>query len=289
MSKCISIFLLILLVCSKHSFANCNDILKLEISKRLGTNDFLFSSEIQELFEIRDERLRSNFALYGSKFSMLTNKRSLSSKRLTKLLESKELDLKIKHILFLMRNNIHSKDKIQAWALHLYNDVVVEMYLAADFFDIAAFQMDGKIQEKYIIKVILERSKRGGFSGEKESLVSLEDELIDEDFLSILKSRKLIYDISFETFNHGHLIHILQIDFLIYSLKKASLNTLLASEIYVWFGNNEKIKVDGYEYSAINAWEALFDSFERDFSSPEKLNPILKEYFLWTKEELAVH
>lgn len=98
-------------------FANCKDVLRLEVLKRLDKDNFLFSSEIQKIYQLRDEQLKRNFSLFGNKESMLNKKRSSSTARFNKLLASKELDPELKQILLIIRDNIHSKDKIQQWAI----------------------------------------------------------------------------------------------------------------------------------------------------------------------------
>lgn len=290
MKKILGISLLLSIVLlPRISYSNCHNILKLEVQKRLNLNHHLFSSKFFAYEQFNDVILEESLNKYPTKANMIQNKSLKNSKSFISALESQLLPEKYEKAFKVLIFNIHDKDFIKSWAKDLFRDIVVELYINANPQAIAEFERDGLLPEMTILKVLLERSIEGGFSGSKDDIRTFDDEIKENEFLKILRQKLYIYDEGFEKDRHGHLTHIFHIDFIIHSLKKDSIDPKLAAEIYSWFGKTEKYKIEKSFYSfitsfsPIDAWSALFDSFENDYTSPEEFGPILKGYFRWKK------
>lgn len=275
---------------SNQANADCGKLLRLEINKRLVKNTFLFSQNYSQLVLDKSSWIQKYFKDYPGSSEMINNKTQAESEKLKDILKTGILGHNIKETLVTFMTYFHSKSFIEEWVQDLYQDVLVELYSVGDFLDIQRFEEQGALHEKFIIAVLLERSKVGGFSGDHSSIKVLFKEAIKDKFRKVLLRQNYIYDISFEFKNHGHLIHMFQVDLMIQSLKKASLDPEMASYIYSWFGRNKIYRnpLLGV-FSPLDAWSALFDSIESDFTSPEKLNPILKKYFEWTRQRHIVN
>lgn len=264
--------------------ASCTNLLRLEINKRLGKKSFLFSPKFSELVQSRNLDLEREFMYYPEAKEMLASKRIKSSLKLKEMLYASSLEHNKVEVLKSYNKNLHDKSFLSKWVQDLYIDVIVEMYSKRDVLDIRRFESSGFLDQNYIISTILERSKEGNFDGDLSSIKFLEDELDSDSFKRSLLEKKYIYDKSFEFKNHGHLIHIFHIDLMINSLKYSLLDPSLSSEIYTWFGrNNIYFDNNGLPFKPIEAWSALFDSFEKDFTSPEVLNSLLREYFKYAR------
>lgn len=284
--KFYSLFILVLLFFANFCFANCTNLLKFEVDRRLAKDSFLFGQKLTDHMEMKTSSLDRDFSKFPELIIMLENKSFLTSKKLKNILVGDVLAFQIKNSLLHLIQFFHSKPLLKEWIQDLYQDVLVEMYLSGDLLDLSRFQTFGTINQKYIMTVLLDRSKRGGFSGETDSIKALEKEVAEDKFKKYLMRKLYIYDSSFEFSNHGHLIHIFQIDLMIYALKKASIDPEMASYLYSWFGR-DKIYTSplGIRFRPLDAWTSLFDSFENDFTSPEKFSPILKDFFQWTRQE----
>lgn len=268
---------------SSDTYASCTNLLRMEVRKRLGHDQAIFDPITLNYIDNLNFDIKEKLKPYGDYNDLLKNQSKLPAQHLETILSIHSLDSKVHVILSIIRSGLLNKDIIQNWMQDLYKDIIVEMQLGENSQHLFQFENNGIIREKYIISVILERSKQGGFSGDKKDIVNLDDELKEEDFTKILKEKKYIYDIEFEPLEHGHLIHLFHIDFIIYILKRSQIAPTEAAEIYAWLGGFDIIKGGGIRIMPAKIWRALFDSTEDDFSCPEILNPILKNYFRWTK------
>lgn len=261
--------------------ADCAHILRLEIVKRLHSRSYIYSQDFHNLLDLKEDNLSNDFARLPKKKIMILKKHNKDSLNFKKMLASDKLSFNIKQILIALNSNVHNKGSLKWWMIDLYKDIVVQLYLDGNILDIKHFEKTNKLPEKYILKVLLDRSKAGGLSGDLSSIERLNDEIGEKEFQKLLVAKKYIYDINFQDHPHGHLTHFFQVDFIIHSLINFGINPRNAAEIYTWFGENQTIKDKWDNYYPMESWSALFDSLENDLTSPEELGPILKDYFQW--------
>lgn len=276
----LSIIFLIIFSSNAKS-ADCGNLLKLEIVKRLHNRPYIFSQDFQNLIDLKKGNLSKDLSLLPNGKMMILKKGNNDSLHFKKMLASGKLSLEIEQILIALNSNIHNKGSLKWWIIDLYKDIVVQLYIDGSILDLKYFERTHKLPEKYILKVLLDRSKAGGFSGELSSIERIRTEIEEKEFQKLLVGKKYIYDINFQDHPHGHLIHFFQIDFIIHSLINFGINPSKAAEIYTWFGENQAMKDISGNYYPIKSWGALYDSLENDLTSPEQLGPILKGYFQW--------
>lgn len=286
----IFLFLFFLISNCINCYANCSNMLRLEIKKKLGEAHFLFSSDFSNLITERSIEMQQELSNYGSDVKMIEKKTGLPTRQFKELIVSDAFEPHIKNLLITLFENVHNKDLVLEWAESLYKDAIVEMYLEKDATDIRRFEINGEINEELLISSLLQRSIEGGFRGKKEDIAILDDELLDKDFSQLMLDKKYIYDLGFISDNHGHLIHLFNLDFIIYSFKKNGIDPLNASTVYTWFGKQQfYTETVAFRFRPLDAWFVLFDSFENDFTSPERLNPILSNYFQHVKRDKRVY
>lgn len=280
--RLLKIFCVVLLIQPNISYANCANLLRLEVNKRMNVESYLFSIDHLKLTQKKVIDLQKELSCYPKTKNHIDVETVQATRKFQEMLNNSSLELSILEVLKSYKTNINDKSFLLKWVQDLYMDIVVEIYLKGELQDQKRFEITDEIDEKYIIDVILERSKEGGFSGRTSSIRTLEKEVDDDEFKKILFRKEYIYDKGFKLVNHGHLIHLFHIDFMIYSLKHSSLNPQRASEVYAWFGRkNLYLSHSGFDFKPIDAWFILFDSYEGDFTSPEILNQILNNFFNW--------
>lgn len=264
------------------SSANCLNLLKFNIKHK---ELIIYGSSFENY--LLDKKLLLEEMFEGaSKELMLIKKKTKADKILVKFIESKKIDHPYQKILKFLRNSTVDTNSLMDWVLNLHHDMVVEIYLNGTSLERRLLEEENRIATAIATKVIIERTKVGGFQSENGSLVMLEHSLSSDEFSQILMNKQLMYDKLFESEKHGGMIHLLQMDYLVYILKKSHQNPLLASQIYQWMGERHKFELDEDVVfdSLKNGWDPIFDSTESDTSSPEFLNPALNAFFRWHKE-----
>lgn len=268
------LILLIFLICN-FAHANCLKLLELQITKQapllLGepSNQFLSDKKEHLRFILEDE----------TKELTLQKKRAIADRSLQKFINSKIANHKYQKIMNFLRDQLSDPIQIQEWAFDLYTDLLAQIYISKTPFEIDLITKEGRISEQMGVNVVQDRVRKAGFEG----VEVLDYTLQSSEFAQVLLSRKLILDREFEMDRHGSMIHLLQIDLIVYILKKHNMDIKLASEVYHWMGTREIIKLENDEIfdSLKDGWGALFDSTNNDITSPELFNPILRSYFKW--------
>lgn len=270
--------IIICVLFSLDSHSNCHDLLRLEVQKRIDPiNNFISSERKNKQKKIKSLGLYSS--LNALKLSQFLNRESMES---TVLFQELIIDSSTPYIYAKSLQSVHTSmkrpDTFFEWAQNLYNDVVVEVQLSGTPTQKLNFEQDRIISKDNLISVILNRLKKGGFSEKSEDILILDEAIDDYQFAEVLERNQLILDYYHQFNNHGDLIHIFHLDYLVYTLKENSFSPSLASELYQWFGRRKLGKDDSINLN-LNLWQEFFDSNHNSFNSPESLNPILMKFF----------
>ena len=286
MKNCILI--LFIFSFSSIAFGNCSNNLRMIVQKRLGyAPTVLFPENKETFFSKKKDLLEIDLQRFGAtRKEILENKLSPYSRKMMKAFENKVIEPEISGPLEIIWNGINTPSIVKNWIVNLSESAIFEIYLSNKYNVISKFEKDKKIPEEYVKKALLRRVKRGGFNNSEENIEYIQEDLSDPAFAKILKNRKLIIDIPFTYNPHGHYIHFFQIDLMIYILKSKGVGPSKVGEIYQWMGENKSYQSPSLEEvgtvsSLIEGWFTFFDSFESDFTQPERLNPIIKKYIGW--------
>ena len=97
-----------------------------------------------------------------------------------------------------------------------------------------------------------------------------------EKFAEVLK-KVLIIDTSFENFNHGVYIHMLQYDMMVHFARSRGLDPQIVRDFLQWMGSNERIQPE--DFSTLDVWQNMFDSLGNVIWASESQNiTIFKEF-----------
>ena len=180
-------------------------------------------------------------------------------------------------------SGINTPKTIKRWSRNLIEASIFEIYLSNQYSAISKFEKTKVVPEEFVLNALLRRIKRGGFDTRRENLEQVTVGLSNKEFGEVLKNKKLIIDLPFKKLRHGRFIHLFQVDLMIFILKTKGLDTSRVGDVYQWMGEQHTYKLkDGTEInSLIEGWYTFFDSFEKDLTRPEWLNPILERYLGW--------
>lgn len=273
--------ILVILILFKvgHSKASCSNLLRLIVKDRLGTiKHNLHGRNTIRMYKYKDQIISSLIHIIGSKDMTLLNKKSQSDNRLNYVLENRLIEAKKIDVLHEMINAANDPHLIMEWIKKLHQDIAVEIYLEGSYAERANYYIYQKTAKNIVLSVLENRLKKAGFI---YGIEKINRTLSSEDFSEVLKSKKLILDSIFEFEVHGDLIHILQLDLMVYALKKQGINPSSMLAIYEWMGKNAKISLNesvGTFSPLEDVWGAVFESFNVDYSNPRILNPVLEAY-----------
>lgn len=275
-------YIIFIFCISLEVYASCPEILKLEVSKRLGEKvEVLFGENAIRLRKIKLENLEVGLAKIGNYEEIMSRRIDVIDRQLILGIESGYFPNDIAKALDIVRKSVNNPKLIKEWASYLYNILLVETYISGTKDDIAYLEKEKVLPEKVALKVMLEMGKDAGFSTEVEDLIVSDKSLSEQNFMRLLNQKKMILDLAFFFSDHGHLIHLFQLNYLIYVFKKENYDPLIISKMYEWLGLNKLIYVGDITpfNPLLHGWRNLFDSMLEDFTSPEKLNPVLTRFF----------
>lgn len=271
--KILSFFILLI---SKPAFPQCSDLLRYVVNNRVTIK------ELNSIYHVKNLVFKQRMSKFGTKEQILDKKFVSKDRLIQKVIEKKVAGERITKALKVARDTMNDPEIIKKWLEDLHHDILIEYLINSR----EKFNLPKKIPYKIAFKVLMDRSKVGGFEGTYESLMVTVDTLTLNEFADTLKSKRLILDEMFLDKDHGELIHILQFDLISYALRKSNLNSKLASELYQWLGQRHKFYIEEeslYFESIKSGWSGLFDSFQKDWTSPEKLNPVIVKYLNLTE------
>lgn len=263
---------------SLNSHSNCIDVLRLEGQMSIDPINNFFSYERKS----KQKKIKS-LGLYSSlnalRFSQYLNRERMENTiLLQELIDHSSTPYVFSKSLQIVHNSMKRADTFYDWAQNLYNDIIIEIHLSGNLGERSDFVKNRMISKNILINVVLQRLKEGGFSEKLNDILVLDESLNDYQFAQALERNQIILDYYHQLNNHGDLIHIFGLDYLVYTLKENSFPASLASELYQWFGKRT-LGMDDTVNPKLNLWQELFDSNYKGFNSPETLNPILVKFF----------
>lgn len=274
---------MLLLISPMSSFADCSNVLRANILKKLKVKQtYLFGNDAKSFVATKNLMLDLVIDWFGSKEFILENKRDVYDPQIKNAIKYGFAGYERAVVLKTIRDAINDPEFIKSWIKELYQDVIAEVYIEGTPEQISNFESNTSLSKEVILDVLLSRSKEGGFSATKESIEIIDEPLADFNFGALLRQKKLIQDKVFGDSDHGELIHIFHIDLMIQALKRKNINPARVIDFYQWMGeSNEFIAKDHGIYfdSLVTVWRGLFDSNSRDFTRPENLNPIIRSHF----------
>lgn len=266
-------------------FASCLELLKLESKIKSNQNmSYISGSGVKELHETKRYELLEELQSYKHSEDALNSKKLFIHKRLMSFLSESNMPKEFLENIEILYKGTHDPAEISEWAQNLYYDAIVETHLSGNKEALLDLSLHGKVPDSAIIDVLVERAKDGGFSGNEDSIQRVHFDLSDEQFGSILETGKLILDLTFTHDRHGHLVHMFQVDYFIYLLKKMKRDPSTFVNFYKWIGQQNESKLSTGETfdSLSDVWGAMFDSFESDISNAESFNLAMKRYINWS-------
>lgn len=280
--KIFTFFILLSNLFNTLSFANCSNLLRLEVRKRLGLKQkLLFGREAENYYAYKIDVLEKSLSSTNLTDPRFLDQRVTRELLIHNLVYSKGIEVDLSKILLILNKSINDPSLIREWASHLYKELIIETYIRDNSAQIRKLELDFNLSEFLLLKVVLDRLKIAGFSDNLNDLVVADRVLSSTEFANMLKDKKLFLDQYLNSFDHGNMIHILHVDFIVFLLKKHQLDPVLASRLYSWFGDLNSINLHNKEIFVplIDGWESILDSFTGDFSEPEVLNSHLKKFF----------
>lgn len=280
------IFFLILIPFYSSS-ADCLNLLRLEVAKRLGIKKtYLFGERADQLQLVRKQKLAQRLWSLGNEDFISEERKKDPRYLVIDLAISKDaLPQNLKLPLSNLKEDVFDPAKVHEWAVDIYQDALVAIYLDKNLDNIISYDLFNEIPEKLFVQVILDRLSEAGFSRNMSDLAHLDSELGVLIFTQLLKEKKLIIDDINDKSKHGKLIHLLNVDFILYNLKQKGLAASSVIEFYQWMGEVNLIDLGQYKlHPHFDVWEFFFDSTSSGLNSPEDLGPILKQYFNLSNE-----
>ena len=113
----------------------------------------------------------------------------------------------------------------QKWLSGLYREIIFRTYAESNPKFIERFENEIRVPEKIVLEVALKRLKDTGLNVEAPERVW--KSLSPSNFGELLLERKVIIDEGFRGKSHGHLIHLLQMDFLRFTALEIGLPPVL--------------------------------------------------------------
>ena len=179
-------------------------------------------------------------------------------------------------LLDVLLNNVENSDSWGDWLINLNTDLASEYSKSASDEQYSAFARNGETDRGILIETLRERAVEVGFSDEIYSIIAPHGILLPEEFASILRQGKLIKDEPLKNDDHGELVHMFQIDYMIYLAKKNNLDPRLVFEFYQYMGMMKPI---GKGETSIKLWDIFFDRLDGSIFMPEKWNGWIQIYF----------
>lgn len=265
-----------------NATASCENVIRMHIIKKfkLDSHVSLFKRSDKRLFKERKRQLRQTLLSFGSKRKQMGANRTESYRKLGEFLRTRLVERKFKKALIVFKEAIYDPKQINEWADNLYHDLVLETYIEGSQEQVEAFNLDLKLSKDLAVDVLAHRSIEGGFDGKVEVL---EGFLTETEFKDLLKKKRIFLDKSAQDSGHGSLTHMLQIDYLIFAMKKARLDPKMVSEVLEWVGSTQTsiyISRSQDHFNPIfDVWATNFDGLDNGLNNPEVLNKILSNYF----------
>jgi len=204
------------------------------------------------------------------------------SERLLEALSLKSLPGKINDLLEAYWNNHNLISFQKEWFESLYRQAIFETYAKASPKLIEKFEDRIFLPEKILIEVLLSRLKETGLDTKKPERVWTQ--LSPSNFGDLLLNRKVIIDDGFRGSSHGHLIHLMQMDMLRFLAVKEGIPVSVVGDTVEFMGRNQQFLVEDFYFQPLRGtWDVLFDSREKDFSSPELLNSVIETALGWNR------
>tara|TARA_B100000925_G_C22010526_1_gene476124 strand:+ start:5260 stop:6123 length:864 start_codon:yes stop_codon:yes gene_type:complete len=270
---------------SIHLRASCiNEVRQALLDKKIGLERFGSSNNINSFIAERLKAYKKRALQeigYGKlDIELNSSKNSYLSERLVEVLSLKALPKDINILLEYFWGNHNLIAYQQRWLSNLYKEVVFTTYSQSNLKLIDRLETEFKVSEKVLIDVVMNRLKDTGLDVAKPERVW--SSLSPSNFGELLLERKIIIDEGFRGKSHGHLIHLLQMDLLRFSAVEIGLPTRVVGDLVEFIGKNERVHVEDFYFEPLEGvWDVLFDSTERDFSTPEVLNIPIEKFFGW--------
>lgn len=203
------------------------------------------------------------------------------SKRLMKAIRERAIPEQHLRNIEVALNSINDPVIHKDWLRSIHHEAIKETFRSGNRTEILNLETTGRISEKFLLQALIRRLKEAGFSGET---VTLNTGVPEAEFAQHLRDGKLIIDNAFKGGSHGHLIHILQIDLWVFSLKKIGEPISGVASSYKWMGTLEPIQLSDGQFKAISdGWFGIFDPTDGTVGQPERANTHF-ERFLDIKE-----
>lgn len=277
-----SLLIIAMFTISSLSFANCSNVIRFHILKKLKLDSHvrLFKRADKKHFKIKRKELQSTLMTFGSRRKQLALNRTEAFRVLKEFFKTKLVDRKFKKALKVFSFSIYDPKLISEWSEGLHKELVLETYIEGDTRQIENVNQNLSIPEQMVVDVLMHRSIEGGFG----SNVEIYKELIYKRHLNrdFKKQKEFSY---FKRLNVDdvNLIRMLQIDFLIFAMKKSKIDPVKVSEILIWIENTDSSiylkRSNDYFIPSSNVWATNFDGYEKGLNNPDILNQILIEHF----------
>lgn len=272
--------------------ASCANLIKLHIQKKHGVEiKLLYGLQAKEFESKKFMELQSTLAQIRTKELSLERRSGVYDSELLHLLKTDHISNEMKKALVFIRETILDPNLFQIWSENLLKELIIETYASGDVAKIKALEEKSEISSQIIFEYLVESVKGSGFSSNIQDVYVAESNLTMMDFGKVLESGKLILDSTFEYSEHGQFSHLFQVSYIVFSMKKAGINPTIFFDLYKWMGRNEIYDVDDVNLftSLTHGWTRLFDSlYFNDFTSPEFLNPLLRDYLNWTSDKIII-
>lgn len=270
---------------SLHLYASCiNEVRQGLLDQRIGT-ERIGSSKNIDSYILRRLKVYKRKAMQEIGYERLdielnSLKNNRHAERLIEALSLHSLPKNINTLLEHFWNNHNHISYQQNWLSNLYKEIIITTYVKGSPKIIERFETESKVSEKIILEVLLNRLSDTGLNTKAPERVW--SSLSPSNFGELLLERKVIIDEGFRGKAHGHLIHLIQMDLLRFTALDLNLSPRVVGETIEFIGRNSSIVVEDFNFKPIDdIWDVLFDSTERDFSTPEVLNVCLEKFFGW--------
>lgn len=250
--------------CNAHS--KCIDLL------RLQANQTFSQKKLDAIYKIKRMVFKKRISKFGHKNQIILSKHGDRQKLIQKVIDTKFYGYEISSALETVSNAINDPNIINEWIENLHQDILIETLILkkSDIYQLT-------LPYDVTIKVIISRARKVGFQG----VITPTQTLRFDEFALALKSKYLILDNTFIGKDHGELIHMLHVDLMIYAIQRANQDPRLSTLLYEWIGERHENEFEGIEtrFDSLKVvWGGLFDSYQNDWTAPEKLNPLLVRY-----------
>ena len=268
-----------------NTSADCIDTVRAELFQRAISKNLISTDQNIDDFIFNRIKTFKNLARaeIGHKVqdsSLNGLKRSFSSEKLLETISLEKLPKDINQLLTRYWSNHNSIEFQARWLKGLLKAVIYRTYNSGSIKQIEKLERDETVPEKALVDTILNRLISTGLNTGNPERVWLS--LSPSNFGELLLDRKVIIDETFRGRDHGHLIHLMQMDMLRVTAKETNISQKVVGDLIEFIGRDKSIAVDDFVFRPLeDIWDVLFDSTEKDFSRPEILNIPIETALGW--------